>query len=102
MPDGIRQPAGNPLKVDKRPVPLFFLQAEGGTFENRFEIAVDRALENVSRFIRPGTDAFRGISGRDASSRYGGFGIFPLRHSTVPPVMAQFTLREGISDPKGT
>src|ERR1700694_3182655 len=68
MPHGARQPAGDSLKIDKRPVPLFLLQAEGGTFENRFEIAVDRALEAVPRFSRPGTDAFRGISGRDASS----------------------------------
>ncbi len=84
MPNGARQLADNSLKIDKRPVPLFLLQAQSGTFENRFEIAVDRALEAVPRFSRPGTDAFRGLSGGDASSRRGGFGIFRLRHSTVP------------------
>ena len=35
MPDSARQPTGNSLKIDKRPVPLFLLQAEGGTCENR-------------------------------------------------------------------
>ena len=83
MPNGGRQPASNSLKVDKRPVPLFLLQAERGTFENRFEIAVGPILKDVPRFIRPGTDGLRGVRGRDASRRRG-FGIFALRHSIVP------------------
>src|SRR5665213_1178380 len=101
MPDGARQLADNSLKIDERPVPLFLLQAEGGTFENRFEIAVDGALEDVPRFSRPGSDAFRGISGGGASSRCGGFGVFRLRHSTVPPSWlgfgpARISLRLGL------
>jgi hypothetical protein len=57
MPNGRRQPAGSPLEVNKRPVPLFLLQAERGTFEKFFEIAVDSVVKDVPRLIRPGTNS---------------------------------------------